>query len=137
MGYVPREDQASTEPPVPPVRQRPGHSQSPQPPEPTRGTRKLSDNEPSSRKTSDTERRDPVVNVIPIKVDHGRSESPRPKQSSRTPSQESVKQSPAPVRKTSPPSNPKIAKLEKIKEDVESLTQKIEGFSGKKEDKEY
>ena len=138
MGYVPRDDLASTEPPVPPVRQRPSHSQSPQPPELTRGQRKISETEqPASRKTSETEKREPVVNVIPIKVDHGRSESPKPKQSSRTPSQEPVKQSPAPARKTSPPSNPKIAKLEKIKEDVESLTHKIESFNGKKEDKEY
>ena len=41
------------------------------------------------------------------------------------------------MKQDSPPLNPKIAKLEKIKEDVESLTSKIDNFQGSKTDKEY
>jgi len=150
MGYLPRDDleeqpQDVQQPPVPPQRQRPQQPQpspSPQPPEPQQASRKSS-NEAGSRKSSESEsKKDPLVNVIPIKVDFGRPESPRPKQSSRAPSQEPAKtqpgssqssRNPAPTK----PLDPKIAKLEKIKEDVESLLDKIETFQGKKTDKEY
>jgi len=150
MGYLPRDDleeqpQDVQQPPVPPQRQRPQQPQpspSPQPPEPKQASRKSS-NEAGSRKSSESEsKKDPLVNVIPIKVDFGRPESPRPKQSSRAPSQEPAKtqpgssqssRNPAPTK----PLDPKIAKLEKIKEDVESLLDKIETFQGKKTDKEY
>jgi len=142
MGWVPRNDlqvepQEVQEPPVPPQRHRTPPQPSQQPPE-----QPPSKAEPARKTSSENEsRKDPVVNVIPIKVDHGQPESPpRPQQSSRTPSQEPVQKSPVPAKKPSPPaapSNPKIAKLEKIKEDVESLTAKIDNFSGSKTDKEY
>jgi len=68
----------------------------------------------------------------------GRPESPRP------PNQEpGVKpsMSSAPATKTeappAPSANPKIAKLDKIKDDVEMLMEKIEKFDGSKTDKEY
>jgi len=79
---------------------------------------------------------DPVVNVIPIKVDHGRPESPRPRSNSQNQSEKSGK-SPTPQPEAKANKDPKIAKLDKIKGDVELLLGKIETFSGTKQDKEY
>merc|ERR1719225_1627915 len=165
MGYVPREDgqpcpqedQEDSAPPVPPQRHRsPPQPQSAsiQPQEPHPASRKSSSEKSAdvgSRKSSDSDgRKDPVVNVIPIRVETGRPESPRPKQSSRHTSQEPSK-SPVNVRKpenpqqsapppappTQAPANPKIMKLAKIQEDVESLTNEIKNFNGSKDTKEY
>lgn len=146
MGWVPRDDlqveppPEVQQPPVPPQR----HRTPPQPPQQPPPEQPPSKAEPARKTSSEKEsRKDPVVNVIPIKVDQGRPESPpRPQQASRTPSQEPVQKSPVPTKKHTPPAaagptNPKIAKLEKIKEDVESLTTKIDNFTGSKTDKEY
>eukprot|EP00090_Calanus_glacialis_P000670 TRINITY_DN10444_c0_g1_i1.p1 TRINITY_DN10444_c0_g1~~TRINITY_DN10444_c0_g1_i1.p1 ORF type:complete len:668 (-),score=164.87 TRINITY_DN10444_c0_g1_i1:987-2990(-) len=101
------------------------------------------------RKPSNTENKaakEPVVNFIPIKVEHSRPESPMPKANSRAPSQEPQLRpgkSPTPARNTpqpeqqQAPKDPKIAKLDKIKEEVDILMEKIENFKGKKKDKEY
>jgi len=77
---------------------------------------------------SSENRKDPQVNVIPIKIDQSQPESPRP------PNQE-----PGLTKTEAPPpsANPKIAKLDKIQEDVEMLMEKIEKFDGAKTDKEY
>jgi len=161
MGYVPREDgqgqpqedQEDSAPPVPPQRHRsPPQPQSasiqPQEPPASRKSSSEKSAEVGSRKSSDSDgRKDPVVNVIPIRVEPGRPESPRPKQSSRHPSQEPSR-SPVNVRKpenpqqptpppTQAPANPKIMKLAKIQEDVESLTNEIKNFNGSKDTKEY
>eukprot|EP00092_Neocalanus_flemingeri_P104974 GFUD01134497.1.p1 GENE.GFUD01134497.1~~GFUD01134497.1.p1 ORF type:complete len:555 (+),score=173.63 GFUD01134497.1:54-1718(+) len=121
----------------------------------TEPTRKMSDEKPATgdatlRKPSNTENKtnnkDPVVNFIPIKVEHSRPESPMPKANSRAPSQEpGVRpgKSPTPARNTPQPEqhqvpkDPKIAKLDKIKEEVDILLDKIENFQGTKKDKEY
>jgi len=168
MGYVPREDgqpcppedQEDSGPPVPPQRHRSPPQPQPasiQPQEPSASRKSSSEKPPDvgSRKSSDSDgRKDPVVNVIPIRVEPGRSESPRPKQSSsssRHPSQEPSK-SPVNVRQpenpqqpnpppppppSQAPTNPKIMKLAKIQEDVESLTNEIKNFNGSKDTKEY
>merc|ERR1712106_251819 len=70
-----------------------------------------------------------------------------PKANSRAPSQEPQLRpgkSPTPARNTPQPEqqqqtqkDPKIAKLDKIKEEVDILMNKIENFKGKKKDKEY
>merc|ERR1712123_545805 len=103
-----------------------------------------------TRKPSNSENKatkEPVVNFIPIKVEHSRPESPMPKANSRAPSQEPQLRpgkSPTPARNTPQPEqqqqtqkDPKIAKLDKIKEEVDILMNKIENFKGKKKDKEY
>ena len=143
------------QPPVPPQRHR-------TPPQPQEGGRRVSAEVAGSRKSSAPEaegRKEPQVNVIPIRLEAAearRPESPscaRPRQpGSRTPSQEPARTrspapapAPAPARGQEQPkhspapaqTNPKIIKLEKIKEDVESLTEKIENFKGFKTDKEY
>lgn len=102
-------------------------------------SRKPSNNENKSTKES-------VVNFIPIKVEHSRPESPMPKANSRAPSQEPQPRpgkSPTPARNTPQPEqqqtqkDPKIAKLDKIKEEVDILMAKIDNFKGTKKDKEY
>jgi len=111
---------------------------------------KVSTGDTNLRKPSNTENKtakEPVVNFIPIKVEHSRSESPMPKANSRAPSQEPQVRpgkSPTPARNTPQPEqqqvpqkDPKIAKLDKIKEEVDILLEKIENFQGKKKDKEY
>ena len=139
------------QPPVPPQRHR-------TPPQPQEPGRRVSAEVAGSRKSSAPEaegRKEPQVNVIPIRLEAAevrRPESPscaRPRQpGSRTPSQEPARTrspAPAPARGQEQPkhspapaqTNPKIIKLEKIKEDVESLTEKIENFKGFKTDKEY
>lgn len=95
--------------------------------------------------TSENISKEPVVNVIPIKVAHERAESPKPKSNSRAPSSEPQcrpGKSPTPARvspnpETQPPKDPKVAKLDKIKADVDVLLEKIENFKGTKSDKEY
>ena len=161
MGYLPREDgqpcpsadQENSGPPVPPLRHRTPPQPQPasiQPHEPPTSRKSSSEKpvEAGSRMSSESDgRKDPAVNVIPIRVEQGRPESPRPKQSSRHPSQEASR-SPVNIRKSenpqpTPPSppltstNPKIIKLEKIQEDVESLTNEIKNFNGSKDTKEY
>merc|ERR1711970_302372 len=83
-------------------------------------TRKPSNNESKPTK-------EPVVNFIPIKVEHSRPEGPMPRANSRAPSQEPQLRpgkSPTPARNTPQPEqqqtqkDPKIAKLDKIKEEV-------------------
>jgi len=103
----------------------------------------------NSRKPSNNENKatkDPVVNFIPIKVEHSRPESPMPRANSRAPSQEPQPRpgkSPTPARNTPQPEqqqtqkDPKIAKLDKIKEEVDILMEKIDNFKGTKKDKEY
>jgi len=102
-------------------------------------TRKPSNNESKPTK-------EPVVNFIPIKVEHSRPESPMPRANSRAPSQEPQLRpgkSPTPARNTPQPEqqqtqkDPKIAKLDKIKEEVDILMEKIDNFKGTKKDKEY
>merc|ERR1712013_524744 len=102
-------------------------------------SRKPSNNESKSTK-------EPVVNFIPIKVEHSRPESPMPRANSRAPSQEPQPRpgkSPTPARNTPQPEqqqiqkDPKIAKLDKIKEEVDILMEKIDNFKGTKKDKEY
>jgi len=100
------------------------------------------------RKSSNGESKtskEPLVNFIPIKVEHSRPESPKPKANSRATSQEPNRpgKSPTPARNTpqpepqQSPKDPKIAKLDKIKEEVEILMKQIEHFKGQKKDKEY
>eukprot|EP00092_Neocalanus_flemingeri_P005219 GFUD01005612.1.p1 GENE.GFUD01005612.1~~GFUD01005612.1.p1 ORF type:complete len:686 (-),score=125.74 GFUD01005612.1:1051-3108(-) len=152
------------QPPAPPLRNRtPPQQNGPITPQEkkvdskpkTEPTRKMSDEKASTgdatlRKPSNTENKtnnkDPVVNFIPIKVEHSRPESPMPKANSRAPSQEpGVRpgKSPTPARNTPQPEqhqvpkDPKIAKLDKIKEEVDILLDKIENFQGTKKDKEY
>ena len=122
-------------PPVPPLRIR-TPPQSEQPPAKQEPYRKPSAEKPGlhdreHRKVSDSseQRKDPLANVIPIKIEPARPESPRPRNSPRAASQEPP---PPPT-----PANPKIAKLDKIKDDVEGLMEKIENFKGSKTDKEY
>jgi len=79
---------------------------------------------------------DPVVNVIPIKVEHGRPESPRPQLNLQNQNQKAG-ESPTPQPEFKTKKDPKIAKLDKIKGDVELLLGKIETFCGNKQDKEY
>lgn len=81
----------------------------------------------------------PAVNVVPIKVEGGRSRG-----NSQEPQVRPAK-SPTPARSTPQPSNeqpsaainPKVVKLDKIKEEVDVLMEKISNFSGTKKDKEY
>jgi len=81
----------------------------------------------------------PTVNVVPIKVEGGRSRG-----NSQEPQVRPAK-SPTPARSTPQPSNeqpsvainPKVVKLDKIKEEVDVLMEKISNFSGTKKDKEY
>jgi len=83
---------------------------------------------------------EPLVNVIPIKVDHAHAENPHSKGSSRAPSQEPQNKpgkSPTPQPELQTHKDPKIAKLDKIQADVEILQEKIENFRGTKKDKEY
>jgi len=130
MGYVPREqgaeeshcpEQTSPAPPVPPQRHRTSsQSQSQAEEQP----RKISGDQEQAE-TGDQRRSSPVVNVVPIKLDQRDSASPVSQRNA------------ASMKQDSPPLNPKIAKLEKIKEDVESLTSKIDNFQGSKTDKEY
>lgn len=153
-GELPRADPA-VPPPVPPQRSRAGTQQTPvscdDPPavsskqdiarKPSAELPAAAAAEDSKRKVSESSeaRKDPLVNVnvIPIKIDQSRPESPRP------PNQEpGLKPNiiPTPATKTEappPPANPKIAKLDKIKDDVEMLLEKIEKFDGSKTDKEY
>merc|ERR1712038_940914 len=76
----------------------------------------------SSQKTGTMEKErkgstEPQVNVVPIKVEgRSRGSSPEP---------------------PAAPADPKIAKLGKINEEVESLMEKIRNFNGSKQDKEY
>merc|ERR1711913_168210 len=69
-----------------------------------------------------------------------------PRANSRAPSQEPQPhpgKSPTPARNTPQPEqqqtqkDPKIAKLDKIKEEVDILMEKIDNFKGTKKDKEY
>lgn len=80
----------------------------------------------------------PTVNVVPIKVEGGRSrgssQEPRPGKSP-TPARSTPQ--PSNEQSTSTPINPKVAKLDKIKEEVDVLKEKISNFSGTKKDKEY
>merc|ERR1712106_86974 len=77
-----------------------------------------------------------AVNVIPIKVEHGRPENPRPQSSPQNQNQNAGK-SPTPQPEIRTNKDPKIEKLDKIKRDVELLFGEIETFSGTKQDKEY
>ena len=134
MGYVPRQDEPD-QPPVPPQRHRTPNPAPAQPQEPVLPQRKTSD----GVSDHDSEnRKSPVVNVIPIKVDQGKPDSSPQPSSKQIPSQEPRK-SPSTSKKqeTAQSQNPKIVKLEKIKEDVENLTSKIDNFQGAKTDKEY
>jgi hypothetical protein len=102
--------------------------------------------------------KEPVINIIPINVDHPQSapEDPKttfeektnadlnPNVGSRGPSlepQATPAKSPTPARSSQQPEqpvkDPKIAKLDKIKEEVEILMEKISNFKGTKQDKEY
>jgi len=146
MGYLPsqqphlHQQTEELDVPVPPLRNRtpPQPEQTPVPgkQEPARkpSAEKSGPSDNSQRKVSESSenRKDPLVNVIPIKIEPSRPESPRPKQSSRAPSQDPPPPPPPP-----PPANPKIAKLDKIKDDVEGLMEKIGNFKGCKTDKEY
>merc|ERR1712121_134973 len=83
--------------------------------------------------------KEPVVNFIPIKVEHsGPPDSPKPKENHRAATQQNQAstqkpgRSPTPVRSTpqpepqpQTPKDPKIAKLDKIKAEVEVLMAKI------------
>jgi len=159
MGFLPSQegelptDDPKVPPPVPPQRNRAGTQPTPvsceDPPAVSSKqdiARKPSAElsaaaEDSKRKDSESSeaRKDPLVNVnvIPIKIDQSRPESPRP------PNQEpglKPNMIPTPATKPeapAPPANPKIAKLDKIKDDVEMLMEKIEKFAGSKTDKEY
>lgn len=80
---------------------------------------------------------EPVVNVVPIKLEgarsRGTSQEPRPGKSP-TP----ARNSPQPISEPqAAPANPKVAKLDKIKEEVDLLMEKIKTFGGTKKDKEY
>jgi len=132
MGYLPSEHHHPPHQPDPLINKTPPPIEDP--------VRKPSVENPgpldsSQRKVSESSenRRDPLVNVIPIKIDPPRPESPRPKQSSRPPSQDPTPPPPPPPISA----NPKIAKLDKIKDDVGGLMDKIEKFKGSKTDKEY
>lgn len=100
---------------------------------------------PVNEETNTPASKEPVVNVIPIILAPGRAESPHPKSNSRAPSSEPQSRpgkSPTPSRvspqpESCPPKDPKIAKLDKIKADVDVLLEKIENFKGTKSDKEY
>lgn len=95
--------------------------------------------------------KEPVVNFIPIKVEHsGPPDSPKPKENHRAATQQNQAstqkpgRSPTPVRSTpqpepqpQTPKDPKIAKLDKIKAEVEVLMEQINNFKGQKKDKEY
>jgi len=124
MGYLPSQEthplqlqeEAAPPVPVPPARIRTS-SQSDQ----------ARENQQRKLEESSDQRKDPPANVIPIKIEPGRSESPSPRQPSPPPP-------PPPPPQTN---NPKIAKLDKIKDDVEGLMEKIEKFTGSKTDKEY
>lgn len=138
MGFVPREEASDLnepdQPPVPPQRHRTPNPTPAQPQDTVQPQRKISeasDQEPEHRKS-------PVVNVIPIKVDQGKKDA-SPKQSSKKIPDQEPKKSPSTSKKheTQQSQNPKIMKLEKIKEDVENLTSKIDNFQGSKTDKEY
>jgi len=142
---IPLKDQ--TVPPAPQEKKQEAKQQS-EPPRKT-STEKVGIDDANSRKPSNTDNKtskEPVVNFIPIKVEHSRPESPRPASNSRAPSQEPQVRpgkSPTPARNTpqpeqqQAPKDPKIAKLDKIKEEVDILLEKIENFQGTKKDKEY
>jgi len=159
MGFLPSQEgeagpaDPKVSPPVPPQRNRSQTQQTPVSCEeqPTAASKQDVARKPSAelaaaaentkRKDSESSdnRKDPQVNVIPIKIDQSRPESPRP------PNQEpglkpNMNPAPAPATKTEAPppaANPKIAKLDKIKDDVETLMEKIQKFDGSKTDKEY
>merc|ERR1712088_897815 len=108
-----------------------GKKRSPSPSQPPSSTQKPGTLEKERKGSTE-----PLVNVVPIKVEgrsRGSSQEPRPGKS------------PTPARATpqppsEPPSasvDPKVAKLDKINEEVESLMEKIRNFSGSKQDKEY
>lgn len=91
---------------------------------------------------------EPVVNFIPIKVEHGRPASPAaPAAAAKAPSRPSSQEyqtkpgkSPTPMEqepKQQQPRDPKIGKLETIMESVEEIKVKISGFQGSRKDKEY
>ena len=160
MGFLPSQegesvsaDDARVPPPVPPQRNRSQAQQTPVSCEeqqtaaakqeiarkPSGELPAAAENNKRKESESSDNRKDPQVNVIPIKIDQSRPESPRP------PNQEAglkanMNPAPVPPAKTEappPPANPKIAKLDKIKDEVEMLMEKIEKFDGSKTDKEY
>lgn len=156
MGFLPSQegepltaDEPKVAPPVPPQRNRSQTQQAPVSCEEQDIARKLSAELPSAadntkRKESESSdnRKDPLVNVIPIKIDQSRPESPRPpyQEPGLKPNMNATP-APAPATKTEAPpppaANPKIAKLDKIQGDVEMLMEKIQKFDGSKTDKEY
>jgi len=135
MGFLPSGEVQQA--PLPPQRNRNPVDCQPTSDKPEISRKQSADQaENSKRKVSDGSK-DPLVNVIPIKIDQSRPESPR------APSQErplKPNKSPTPAARADappPPANPKIAKLDKIKDEVEMLMEKIDKFAGSKTDKEY
>merc|ERR1711963_744114 len=104
---------------------------SPSPSQPPSSTQKTGTLEKEKKGSAE-----PVVNVVPIKVEgrsRGSSQEPRPGKSP-TPARST------PLPPSEPPSapvDPEVAKLDKINEEVESLMDKIRNFSGSKQDKGY
>jgi len=83
--------------------------------------------------------KEPVINVVPIKV-----EQPRSRASSQEPalrpgsSPTPARTTPQPTESPAQPKDPKLVKLDKIKSEVEVLMEQIANFKGKnKKDKEY
>jgi len=108
-----------------------GKKRSPSPSQPQSSTQKTGTLEKDRKGSTE-----PVVNVVPIKVEgrsRGSSQEPRPGKSP-TPARATPQ---PPSEPPSAPVDPKVAKLDKINEEVESLMEKIRNFRGSKQDKEY
>jgi len=151
LGYLPSQSTqeggaAGQEAAPPPSAAQPAPAPEPPAPPPRRSSadpeaRKISQEakEAAARKSSDPNR-EPQVNVIPIRMEPGQTRL-KPEQSQARPASPAPApaQPPAPATAPTPapPKDPKIAKLDKIKEEVEELLDKIECFAGTKQDKEY
>jgi len=155
MGFLPSQEGEPVPPPVPPQRNRAQTQPAPVSCEDQPSVSQQSQSkqdiarkpsaelaaaaEKTKRKDSECSdnRKDPLVNVIPIKIDQSRPESPRPPH--QEPGLKPNMSQPSATKTEAPPpsANPKIAKLDKIKDDVEMLMEKIEKFDGSKTDKEY
>ena len=143
-------------PPAPPTRTSASNIQNvPEPPvilNPPNNSQKS--NQPPPPPPPAAEPEPPVVNFIPIKVEHGQPTA-SPQSRSRPSSQEYHQppppksgKSPTPVEKNPSPTppaakpapetkDPKISKLDTIMESVEGLRAKIDAFTGSRKDKEY